>query len=181
MPPLPPSSALIVIDVQCGWYCARPGPHDAAGTLARINDLIDRCRAAGRPVFFVQHGEAPDYTPGTPAWELHPGLHRRPDDLVVAKTVCDSFHQTTLGNELRHRGVDTLVICGAATEFCVDTTIRRAASEGYRVIVPADAHATKDRPILAAAQIIAHHNWVWAEFSGPHPIVVAPTTEIAFG
>ena len=46
MPPLPPNSALLVIDIQCGWYCAAPGPHDPAGTLARINDLIDRARAA---------------------------------------------------------------------------------------------------------------------------------------
>ncbi|HLP09355.1 MAG TPA: cysteine hydrolase family protein [Opitutaceae bacterium] len=178
---LPPSSALIVIDVQCGWYLDTPGPHDAAGTLARINTLIDRARAAGRLVIFIQHGETPDYTPGTPDWELHPELHREPGDLVIGKTVCDSFHRTTLDAELQRRSIDTLVLCGAATEFCVDTTIRRAASEGYRVVVPADAHATKDRPVLTSAQIIAHHNWVWAEFTAPVPIVVAPTKEIAFG
>ncbi len=180
MPQFPPSSALLVIDVQCGWYCATPAPHDAAGTLARINLLIDHARAAGRPVVFIQHGEAPDYTPGTPAWELHPDLHRRREDPVIAKTVCDSFYRTTLATDLRRLAVDTLVICGAATEFCVDTTIRRAASEGYRVVVPADAHATKDRPVLAAPQIIAHHNWVWSEFSSPHPITVVPAADIAF-
>jgi nicotinamidase-related amidase len=181
MPHLPPSSALVVIDVQRGWYCATPGPHDAAGTLARINDLIDAAHAANRPVIFIQHGELPDYTPGTPSWELHPELRRRPEDLVIGKTVCDSFYRTTLDTELRQHGIDTLVFCGAATEFCVDTTIRRAASHGYRVVVPADAHATKDRPVLAAAQIIAHHNWVWAEFSAPIPIVVVPAAEIVFG
>ncbi len=178
---LPPTAALLVIDVQCGWYNATPGPHDAQGTLDRINALIDRAHAAGRPVLFIQHGEAPDYTPGTPAWELHPELHRRPEDPVIAKTACDSFYRTTLAAELRHRNVDTLVICGAATEFCVDTTTRRAASEGFRVIVPADAHATKDRPVLAAAQIIAHHNWVWSEFSAPLPVVVVPAAVVCFG
>ena len=177
----PATTALLVIDIQRGWYCATPAPHDAVGTLARINLLIDRAHAAGRPVFFVQHGERPDYTPGTPAWELHPDLHRRPGDPVIAKTACDSFYRTTLGDELRARGIDTFIVCGAATEFCVDTTIRRAASEGYHVMVPADAHATKDRPVLAAPQIIAHHNWVWAEFSAPHLIRVVPSSEIAFG
>lgn len=180
MPVLLPSSALLVIDIQCGWYNASPGPHDAAGTLARINALIDRARTAGRPVLFIQHGEAPDHTPGTPAWELHPGLHRQPADPVIAKTFCDSFCQTTLQAELRAREVDTMVICGAATEFCVDTTIRRAAAEGYRVVAAADAHTTKDRPVLPAAQIIAHHNWVWSDCSNPHPIVVAPAAEIVF-
>ena len=176
-----PRTALLVIDVQCGWYNADPGPHDAAGTLARINDLIDRARAAGRPVLFIQHAEPPEYTPGTAGWELHPRLHRQPGDPVIAKTACDAFLGTTLAAELRHRGTDTLVGCGAATEFCVDTTIRRAASEGYRVVVAADAHATKDRPVLAAAQIIAHHNWVWAELSAPHPPMVVPAAAITFG
>ena len=40
MPPLPPNSALLVIDIQCGWYCAAPGPHDPAGTLARIAGFL---------------------------------------------------------------------------------------------------------------------------------------------
>jgi len=181
MPPLPPTSALLVIDIQVGWYDATPGPHDAAGTLARINDLIDRARAAGRPVLFIQHAEPPEYTPGTAGWELHPDLHRQPDDPVIGKTACDAFLDTTLDAELRCRAIDTLVVCGAATEFCVDTTIRRAASEGYRVIVPADAHTTKDRPVLAAAQIVAHHNWVWAELSAPIPPVVVPAAGIVFG
>jgi len=178
---VPPNSALHVIDIQCGWYCATPGPHDAAGTLARINDLIDRARAAGRPILFVQHAETPEYEPGTPGWELHPGLHRRPGDPVVAKTTCDAFHRTELAAELRRRGIGTLVVCGAATEFCVDTTIRRAVSEGFHVIVAADAHTTKGRPVLSATQIIAHHNWIWAELSAPQPPIVIPAAEIVFG
>lgn len=178
---VPPASALLVIDVQRGWYEAAPGPHDATGTLARINRLIDSARAAGRPVIFIQHSEPPGLTPGTPEWELHPALHREAADPVVGKTACDSFLGTTLAAALRQRKVDTLVVCGAATEFCVDTTVRRAVSEGYAVVVPSDAHATKDRPVLAATQIIAHHNWVWAELSAPRPVLVAPSAEIRFG
>lgn len=181
MPPLPPRSAILVIDIQCGWYNATPGPHDPAGTLARINGLIDRARAAGRPIIFVQHAETPEYEPGTPGWELHLELHRQPGDPVIAKTTCDAFHGTGLGAELRRRNVGTLVVCGAATEFCVDTTIRRAVSEGFHVIVAADAHTTKDRPVLSATQIIAHHNWIWAELSAPQPPVVVPAAEIVFG
>jgi nicotinamidase-related amidase len=82
---------------------------------------------------------------------------------------------------LRNRGIDTLVVCGAVTEFCIDTTVRRAASLGYRVVVGADSHTTKSQPDMSAAAIIAHHNRVWSEFSAPQPVSVVPSDSIQFG
>ena len=50
---------------------------------------------------------------------------------------------------------------GSATDFCVDTTVRAAASRDYEVALIADGHTTRDRPHLEAAAIIQHHNWMW--------------------
>jgi nicotinamidase-related amidase len=172
--------ALLVIDVQTGWFLGHPAPHQAAATLQRLNALLDRARAAAVPVFMIQHAEPPDYTLGTPAWELHPDLARAATDRLVGKSVCDAFHDTVLDAELRRGGIETLVIAGCATEFCVDTTIRVAASRGYRVVVASGAHTTKDRPVLTAAQIIAHHEWVWAEMSVPYPIRVGAADALRF-
>ncbi|MNW18398.1 Isochorismatase family protein [compost metagenome] len=51
-----------------------------------------------------------------------------------------------------------MIVCGAQSDFCVDTTVRRALALGYEVVLVADAHSTLDNGVLVAAQIIAHHN-----------------------
>lgn len=56
---MPPKSALLVVDVQAGLL--EPA-HRRDEVIARINDLIDRARAADTPVVSVQHdGGADDF------------------------------------------------------------------------------------------------------------------------
>jgi len=67
------------------------------------------------------------------------------------------------------------------TEYCVDTTCRRATSLGYNVTLASDAHLTSDSEVLTAANIIAHHNFVLDGFgAGKQVIVVRPTDQIVF-
>lgn len=156
------TAAVLVIDVQRGWYGAEPPPHDAAGTLRRINRVTRAARAAGRPVIFIQHDDLDRLMPDSAAWQLHPDLEQAAGgDHYVRKTTCDAFAGTGLDELLRASGVDTLVLTGCATEFCVDSTLQNAASRGYRIVVITDGHTTRDRPVLRAEQIKAHHNWVW--------------------
>ena len=120
---------LIVIDVQTAAFEATAAPkHDAAGTIARINRLAQAVRAANGSVLFVQHDGPPGdaFQPGAPGWQLWPALDRKPDDLVVRKTACDSFLGTTLDATLHDRAIDQLIITGWATDYCVDTTVRAA-------------------------------------------------------
>jgi nicotinamidase-related amidase len=70
-------------------------------------------------------------------------------------------------------------VTGCATDFCVDTTVRAAASRDYEVVVVADGHTTRDRPHLDAASIIEHHNWMWENLILPRSQVrVVPTEEL---
>ena len=94
-------------------------------------------------------------------------LEVRPDDAIVRKRSCDAFLDTTLEAVLRESGIDRLIITGCATDYCVDTTVRAALARGWPTVVPADGHTTADRPHLSAAQIIAHHNAIWADFLAP--------------
>ncbi|MFP6645312.1 MAG: isochorismatase family protein [Candidatus Latescibacterota bacterium] len=57
------------------------------------------------------------------------------------------------------RHAERLVICGLPSEYCVDTTTRRAFSLGYDITLVADGHSTCAGS-LTAAQKIAHHNEV---------------------
>lgn len=41
-------------------------------------------------------------------------------------------------------GVNGLIVAGCRTECCVDTTVLRAVSRGYDVMLASDAHTTAD-------------------------------------
>lgn len=152
--------ALLVIDVQHGLFAPEPQPANASHVLSRINGLAAGARQEGVPVIFVQHeaGTGDHFRHGSAAWALHSQLEVAAGDLVSRKTTPDSFHLTDLDETLKGRGVSHLVICGYATEFCVDTTIRRAAALGYDITLVADAHTTHDKPHAPATVIVGHHN-----------------------
>ena len=57
--------------------------------------------------------------------------------------------------------MERVIITGAATEFCVDTTLRSCVSKEFNVTMISDAHTTGDRGHLNAQAIVDHHNWVW--------------------
>ena len=153
------NTALLVIDVQQGLCEGDHAAADCAQVIARINQVSSKARAAGAAVIFVQHQSSAGYLEvGTPAWQLADGLHVALTDLCLPKTTPDAFHLTELQAVLTRLGVTNLVICGMHTEFCVDTTTRRALALGYPVVLVADAHTTEGTDVLSASQIIAHHN-----------------------
>ncbi|MET1080855.1 MAG: cysteine hydrolase family protein [Pseudomonas sp.] len=175
--------ALLIVDVQAGLFLCEPAPYQAQAVLERINGLAARARAQEVPVLYIQHDGPPGsgLEPGCLGWQLHPGLQRDERDRVVRKSACDGFLDTELALLLSELDVQELFICGYATEFCVDTLVRRAASEGFAVRLVGDAHTTKDRPVLKAEQIIAHHNWLLAELIQPQrPLQVLPAAQVVF-
>jgi len=179
----PDHTAVLVIDVQRGLFCTKPAPFEAEAVVARINTVTEKARQAGVPVIFIQHDGTPggeDVVPFTDGWKLHPALEVRPGELVIRKTTCDAFCGTTLEAELRSRGITTLVIMGCATDFCVDATLRSAASKDFSVIVVADAHTTSDNPVLKAAVVREHHNWAWANAITWKGVTVIKASEVQF-
>jgi nicotinamidase-related amidase len=100
-------------------------------------------------------------------------------DVLMRKKATDSFHQTELQALLQKRGIKDLIICGLQSEFCVDTTTRRALALGYPVVLVADGHSTLNNGVLSVAQISAHHNETLANISsfGPRAKAV-PASEV---
>lgn len=148
--------ALLVIDIQRGLV---NGAADIDAVIDRVNALSARAREGGALVVMVQH-ERPGTVVerGSDGWRFHEALEVAGCDRVVAKTTPDSFLGTTLSELLDGAGVDQLVICGYASEFCVDTTVRRAAALGYGVMLVADAHTTHDKAHASAERIRLHEN-----------------------
>jgi len=174
------TTALLVIDFQKGLVSTEPLPGDAATVTANINALTRRAREAGVPVVFVQHEDA-ELVRGADAWEIAGDLSVEPQDYKVGKRTPDSFLNTELGAILEKHGVKHVVVCGYASEFCVDTTVRRAAANGYTVTIAADAHTTHDKDHATAAMIREHHNETLSNIGSFGPRIAAVrTAAIAF-
>ena len=173
-------TALVVIDTQVGMFETPDVPPvpDGERLLRNVEGLIHRAREAGVAVIHVRHADGPGHPleRGTRGWEIHPRVAPAEDEPVVDKETPDSFLRTTLGDELESRGIGRLVLAGMQTEYCVDTTCRRAFSLGYEVTLVADAHGTWDEGGLSAAQIVAHHN----EVMGNGFAEVVPSEQVSF-
>src|SRR5215218_95964 len=109
-------TSLLVIDVQVGLIAGDNPVYQADAVLARMASLIERARAAGTPVVYVQDKDVGGV--GTPEWQIHPAVAPIAGELIVRKAWGDSFYETELHAELQARGIAQLVIAGMKTNFC---------------------------------------------------------------
>jgi nicotinamidase-related amidase len=148
-------TAIVVIDMQKG-IVGRPGaPYPQLTVVANCARLLAAARAAGAQPVLVHVGGSPDGAdrlhtatdqswkstgPLPPDWsELIPELDRQAADIVVLKRQWGAFYGTDLDLQLRRRRLATIVICGIATEFGVESTARDACERGYELIFAEDA------------------------------------------
>ncbi|MBY8314793.1 cysteine hydrolase [Vibrio fluvialis] len=175
------NKALLIIDVQESLFEPVPKPYAAKDVIRNINTLSNWAREQGYPVIFIQH-EEPEYPQlkyESEGWQLQHDLNTEEGDLFVRKTTPDSFHHTDLRSLLEEQDIDELIICGYASDFCVDTTTRRAAALGYAIKLATDAHTTHDKPHASAELIRHHHSFVLSHISSFRvPIKAMTTTEI---
>lgn len=150
-------TALVIIDVQMGMFDEDEPVHNGEELLKTLSAVIDRARQARVPVVYVQHNDS-QFVKGGSAWPIHPAIPPQAGEVVVQKHTPDSFHETNLQDELDKLGVKKLIIGGIQTEYCVDTTSRRAFTQGYDVTLIADGHSTWNNKYITAEQVIAHHN-----------------------
>ena len=86
------------------------------------------------------------FAPGSAGAEIVAAVRPRAGHEVVTKGLPSSFVNTELDAKLRAAAIDTVVVAGLMMHMCVDATARDAVSRGYKVIVAADACATRDLP-----------------------------------
>lgn len=175
-------AALVVVDTQVG-VVATAYQRDAV--VSNIADLVQRARSAGVPVIWVQHGDD-ELVPGQAAWQIVPELAPAPGEGLVAKSFNSAFQQTNLEDLLAQAGASGLVLCGAATNWCIRATAYSALERGYDLSVAGDAHTTESIPLgpqrtLAAPDLIAELNvgLNWVSFPGVTN-QVCPSAQIRF-
>jgi nicotinamidase-related amidase len=176
------STALLVIDMQ---DAVRRDCVNVLGVIERINDLLRRAREVGAAVVFIQHEDASDaeMAAGSAGWRLADALERLDGDMVVAKTYRDSFAGTELADVLTKVGARRIVLTGAQSDFCVQTTALSALFCCYDLTLVSDAHTTSSTPTpkgeLAAETILAFVNSRVATMRHPGRIIeVLPASDI---
>ena len=151
----PRTTAIVVIDLQKGIVQMPGNPHSAQSVVANAVRILDAGRAAGAQPVLVHVGFSPDFrdalqmpadepvrmsAPPAPGWtELVAELKQQPGDIVIQKRQWGAFYGTGLDLQLRRRGLRTIVLCGIATEFGVESTARDAWERGYEIVFAEDA------------------------------------------
>jgi nicotinamidase-related amidase len=164
--------ALLIIDVQQALCSGQYAAFESERVIDRINLVSRKVRTAGAHVIIIQHeSQGGPLDHGTQGWQIAKGLDVKPSDIYMRKKATDSFHNTELQSILQTHGASQLLICGLQSEFCVDTTTRRALALGYPVTLIADGHSTMSNCTLTAAQISTHHNETLANITSFGPRV----------
>jgi nicotinamidase-related amidase len=176
-----PNTALLVVDVQNG---VMNSSHEPAPVVANVATLVDKARAAGVPVVWVQH-TSDELPRGSEPWQYVPELVRREPEPLVHKEYGDSFEATDLEAVLAARGIGRLVVAGAQTDACIRSTLHGALARGYDTVLVADAHTTEDLSAYGApppGQVIAHTNLYWKYQTAPGRTAgTVQTDEVDFG
>jgi nicotinamidase/pyrazinamidase len=150
--------ALVIVDFQNdftpGGALAVPRGDEIAERLNELSadprfDLVVATRDWHPPdhgSFEEQGGQWPVHcVQDTDGAELHPALDRSRLDVIVDKGQdpgtegYSGFEGTRLGELLRERGIDKLVVVGLATDYCVKNTALDALRDGFEVEVDAGA------------------------------------------
>jgi nicotinamidase-related amidase len=147
----PPSlTALIVVDVQRAfdeWEAAGKRRNNPEA-VARIADLLGAFRDRGAPIFHIRHqGTRPNssFLAGASGYPVKDEAREIEAEPVIVKRVNSAFIGTDLETRLRAADIKTLVICGATTNHCVETTTRMAGNLGFDARLVRDATWTFDR------------------------------------
>ena len=157
---LPISDTLLVIDFQNG-VCKEPQDiFNIQECVTGINSRITAYRHAHKPISFIQHNDE-ELIFGSFLWKIIPEIDSQPNDYFIQKTHANSFYHTKLRKLLNENDVRSIEICGAQTEFCVDTTIKMAHGLGYELQMKKGLSTTLDNYYMSAKQTVQFYENIW--------------------
>jgi len=160
---------LMIVDVQVGVMSES---WDAPRIVKNVSRVVERARAQGVPVIWVQHSSS-DLPEGSPQWQWAPDLRPAAAEPMIHKQFNSSFEQTALEGELAKLGATHIVLAGAATNWCVRATAYGALDRGYDLTLIKDAHTTGTMQLdsgvtIEAANVIQELNiaMTWLAYPG---------------
>lgn len=137
-------TALLVIDVQMALA------HDDANGAERscpqaaenISLLLAAFREHGDTIVHVHHHGTDRNDPfhhDAPGVVVQPFAKPVGDEPVMIKHVSSAFSGSTLETDLRAKGIERVVLCGATANHCVESATRAASDLGFDTVYAGDA------------------------------------------
>lgn len=155
----PARTALVLVDFQQEFFSGKLALPEAPAALRHAAQLTAWARRSGLMLVHVRQvaksATSPVFAPGSPGTRDVTALEPRAGELSVNKSMLGAFSGTDLHEQLRGRGVDTLIVAGLMTHLAVQVTATDATALGYHVIVAADAVATRALPGAAGAETVS--------------------------
>lgn len=126
---------------------------EARKIVPNIQRLLDSTRQKGMPViyacdsfmpedFFFKGRMKPHSLRGTEGSKVIDELAPQKGDYVIEKRRMSAFFKTDLDITLRELGIDTIVVTGIATQYCVLLTALDGIQNGYKTIILDDCCAS---------------------------------------
>ncbi len=138
--------------------------------LGKSSQLLDAARGAGVNVVHVVIKYRPGYperpsntglfeataqasalVEGTWGAEIHDAVPPQDGEPVVTRRGVSGFYASDLASLLSTAGIDTLLLCGVATNFVIEGTAREAADRGFNVIIVGDCCASMSQEVHDSA------------------------------
>jgi len=163
----PARTALLVMDYQPAILAFVPEGEDRNALLGRVEGAIADVRAHGGTIAYVRVGFTDtdwDAIPASnksfaplaqhrvlhhedPGTAVHERLAPQDSDIVVRKIRHGGMSTTDLDQQLRERGITTLVVSGISTSGAVLSTVIDAADRDYQLYVLSDGVADPDTEV----------------------------------
>ncbi|MFE6901269.1 cysteine hydrolase family protein [Streptomyces sp. NPDC057717] len=170
----PTHTALLVMDYQPATLASVPEGEDRNALLGRVEGAIADVRANGGTIAYVRVGFTDADWDAIPASNksfaplaqhhlmhhedsaaaIHERLAPQDGDIIVRKIRYGGMSTTDLDQQLRERGITTLVVSGISTSGAVLSTVTDAADRDYQLYVLSDGVADPDTEVH---NVLLHH------------------------
>lgn len=152
--------ALLIVDIINGFTDPScPLGSEATSVINANRQLMDVFHARKHPVYLTtvvydNEDQASVFRARLPAlnvltrgshWcDIDPRLPLSKSDVVVEKTHASAFHGTRLAEQLRSKGIDSLIVTGLTTSGCVRASAVDGLQHNFKIVIPEEAAGDRD-------------------------------------
>lgn len=153
---------LLIVDTQ--KLITTPDLYNFDLFTTNIEILLKEARKNNIEVIYVRHDDginAP-LTKGTVGYEIYERFSPIKNERIFDKNVNSAFNGTGLLEYLSSQEVETIIVVGLQTDYCIDATVKCGFEHGFNIIIPQNANSTIDNQYMSAENTYHYFNdFIW--------------------